>query len=160
MPAAKLTRADREHVQATYSATGCDAVETAKRHNLTPDHVRVMAKRYAWTRASDLVTLAQNAQDQAHALANSRAGAVTRVTAAQAITEVLADYGTRTKAGFAKAAAKYAEHVAEVPAAELVEHSRAAKDWSGTAATIHGWQRDSGSPIVTLNLAFFGGTVS
>lgn len=61
------------------------------------------------------------------------------ISPSRALSDTLADDSKRTRLGFAKAARKAAEHLAEADADTILKRSKSMLDAAKTAATVHGW---------------------
>ena len=115
---------DRALVRSLVEAVG--PREAARQLEIAPGTVLSWCKRYGWSKSTRPAPLSPLQSKCNHA------------------PDVLNNYSKTTKLGLAKAAAKAAEHFAEMPSSKLVrsDASTAAKNWTQTGEIVFGWKQE------------------
>ena len=115
---------DRALVRSLVEAVG--PREAARQLEIAPGTVLSWCKRYGWSKSTRPAPLSPLQSKCNHA------------------PDVLNNYSKTTKLGLAKAAAKAAEHFAEMPSSKLVRPDAitAAKNWTQTGEIVFGWKQE------------------
>jgi hypothetical protein len=125
--------------------------ESARRMGLSEEQVKRRCSREGWLNDP----AARAANQNAVAGRSGRTAALVPSLSPQAVLNgELAALGSKTRLSLARAIGKAGDHIAELPAAEIVEQSSNVKNIAQTADLVHGWK--DAAPQVKIRLDVLG----
>lgn len=124
--------------------------EAARRMGISEEATMKRSQREGWLSAPEA--------KQAHAMALQHRTGITvspQMSASAILAAEMKALNEKTRIGHARAAAKVAEHIQELPAHELLEKAQDVKATAQHADLVHGW-KESGPASVKLRLDVVG----